>query len=116
MKFYTCTKVQGEIILTKINVPMPPPCPAIAQSVRPDAPAIIRFFVLVSVVLSCAVATITAHWPPAILTSINVYIATNWPPSVWTANKARLDVLTIIAIVIIETLAQGHLEKIMVIT
>ncbi len=94
MKFYTYTKITGALILIKTNIPTPPPCPVIAQSAKPAA---LCHGVLIRVVLwfVALFAPIVAHWPPVTLTLL----------------RPRLTVLAIVAVAIVEVLAQGHIEK-----
>lgn len=89
MKFHI-TKT-GDLILIKTNAPTSPRRPIVAQSVKPAAPWLIRFILWLA---TCA-APFIPHWPPA----------------AWTNNKGRLAVLAIVVMVLVEVLAQNHVER-----
>lgn len=97
MKFYTETAISGDIIFTKTNILTPPPCPVIAQSTPPAPPAppaLIRLANLALYLLGLVISLRNIHWPPLI----------------WTHNQARFTVLAIVALALVEVLAQGYIE------
>jgi hypothetical protein len=92
MRFHIET-ITGDLILIKTNIPTPPPCPVIAQSVK---------------------SKVADNWLCRLVLWLVVLVAPlvpHWPPSVWTANKARFTVLTIVCVAFVEVLAQAHIEK-----
>ena len=84
MKFYTYTKITGDLIIIKTNIPTAPSCPVVAQSVPPAAPWVIRL-----------VLWLISFFAPISLPSL----------------ITRLTVLAIFAMALVEVVAQSHIEK-----
>jgi hypothetical protein len=83
-----------ELILARIETRTPPPVPVIARRATPTPPAS-PWFIRLALWLIVLVAPLVAHWPPP----------------VWVINKARFTVLVIVAMAVVEVLAQNHIEK-----
>lgn len=97
MKFYAEITITGDLILIKTNIPTPPPCLVIAQSAKPAAPKGTPLTRLV-----CLVLWFIAFFSP---------VVAHWPPKISPANHVRVAVLGIIAMSVVEVLAQAHIER-----
>jgi hypothetical protein len=93
MKFYTEVRT-GDIILIKTNIPTPPPCPIIAQSVKPTQPALISLVSAFVILLATIIAPLIPHRLPRL-------------PSF----SPQFALLSIITMALIEVIAQGYIEK-----
>ncbi len=107
MKFYNETR-EGDLILIKTNIPTLPPCPVIAQRVVKPATSWQVVFLLFWTLTFFApvVGPIIASWRRLIMAPLRASLA-NLP----TLNSPRVALLSIIAMAIIEVIAQGYIEK-----
>lgn len=87
------TAIEGDLILIKTKAHTVRPRPVIARSVKPTA----SWSWLIRLVL----------W---ILVSIAPLIP-HWPPRISATNRVRLAILAIVALAVVEVLAQGYAEK-----
>jgi hypothetical protein len=101
MKFHTETIVTGTLILIKTNIPTPPPCPVIAQSVKPAAP---WYSILIRLVLF-----LLSLFRPVVATVRN--LANLWPPQLSRNTQQRIAALSFLASVALMMMAESYLEK-----
>ncbi|MHC4397138.1 MAG: hypothetical protein ACYS1A_15975 [Planctomycetota bacterium] len=87
--------ITGNLILITDSTPTLPPRPVIARSVKPGDPWFIRLVLW----LATCLAPLIPPWSP---------------PVAWTINKARLSVLAIVGMALVEVLVQNRVEKILV--
>ncbi len=93
MKFFSAMFPGQRLIIIKTNIPTAPPHPIWAQSAKLTEPWIIR----VVLYLIALFAPLISHWPPPI----------------WVANEARVIVLAIVVMTLVEVLAQNHIERVL---
>lgn len=95
MKFHVEVHT-GDLILIKTNIPTPPPCPVIARSVQPTPPALVRFVSALAIIL----AMILGRLIPSPL-----------PRLPRPSFGPQFALLSIIAMALLEVVAQGYVEK-----